>query len=246
MNEQLTIERPRWGWRDVLLVVALAIGGALLLALLSSLVLPAQSSGLASPANYVLTALVYGVLLLGIYLFGVRRADWAALGWRSAPAITYAATPLLLLLLLFGMAAVNLTIGFLQGQPFENPQIEALAGSEPFSVPQLLLVLLLVAGLVPVVEESFFRGMVYPLLRYQGGPLLAILVSGFLFAVVHLNPAGEGWEIFLLMPGLLIPGVLLGLLREWSGSVLPCILLHSLQNALGLLAINAFLATTPA
>lgn len=225
-----TDETVGWGWRAVALVVALTIVGAFAIFFLTTQY-GAQADGSLSPLVAFLAGIaIYGVILAGIYLFAARRSGWAALGWRPVSWQVLVATPALLIVGLFGIAAINLTIAVLQGGTFENPQSDALTGGSPLSQTELLLGLLLVAGIVPVAEELLFRGMIYPLLRHRGA-VFAIVISAALFSLVHFIP--------LLLPALFFIGLLLGLLREWSKSVIPCILFHALQNGIGLLAINA-------
>jgi hypothetical protein len=45
------------------------------------------------------------------------------------------------------------------------------------------------------------------------------------------------------MPALFFVGLNLALLREWSKSVFPGIMVHIIQNSLALLAINAALSS---
>jgi hypothetical protein len=241
------IDSPPWGWRDVGLVAALTLGGAIVLMLILSTLFGADPEatdpGLASPTSYLATASIYGIMLLGIYGTAARRAGWQMLGMRTPSwRAMFVTMPLLLVLALAGMIMINLAIMWLRGEPFDNPQVEALTGGNPLSTGQLLVLAVLVAGIVPLAEELFFRGMIYPLLRHRWGTVVAIVVSAALFAVVHLNLAGEGVEIVLLMPALFFMGLVLGQLREWSRSVVPCIALHAIWNGIALLSINAVLS----
>ncbi|NJO04215.1 MAG: CPBP family intramembrane metalloprotease [Chloroflexaceae bacterium] len=224
-----------WGWRDVIAVVVTVLAGTLVLLGAIQLLPIAQDEalGVTSPVPYISTALIYLLILLAVYLFAARRSGWAALGWRPVPIPMLLMVPALLLLIITGMVLINLLIVLATGD-FENPQVDALTGGNALTSNQLLLLLVLVAGVVPAVEEVFFRGMIYGLMRRQWGALLAIVASAALFSVVHVLP--------ILMPALFFVGLVLGFLREWSKSIVPCILLHSLQNALVLIAINATLS----
>jgi hypothetical protein len=228
---------PAWGWREIGAVVALTVAGALLLLLVQwglSLVggLESVATGATSPVNYATILIIYGVLLFGIYRF----AGWEVSGWRSVTARDmYFTTPLMLVLMLSGMVLINIAMAALQGGAFENPQVDAISGGEPLSSVQLWFLLVLLAGVVPVAEELFFRGMLYPVMRSTWNPAIAIVGSAALFAVIHFIP--------LLLPTLFFMGVVLALLREWSGSTIPCIVLHGFQNGMALLAFNAALSS---
>jgi hypothetical protein len=225
---------PAWGWRDVggviVLLAGVTLGLFVLVRALRGWMGAAAEATLVSPLVYAATALIYLLLLLGIYLFAARRAGWAALGLRGDVWGALRLTPLLLLLVLVGMMLINSVIIQLSGS-FDNPQVDSLTGGEPLSRFELLALLVLVAGLVPFAEELFFRGMVYPLLRYQLGVALAVVLSAALFAAFHVVP--------LLMPALFFVGLVLGALRAWSGSLVPCIALHAMQNGVVLLVFQA-------
>lgn len=72
-------------------------------------------------------------------------------------------------------------------------------------------------------EELLFRGALWP--------HLGLIGTTFLFALVHVIPRRALW-IYPLFAAL--AGLLLGLLRDSSGSVFPCILMHVTVNALNL------------
>jgi sodium transport system permease protein len=77
----------------------------------------------------------------------------------------------------------------------------------------------LVLALLPAVcKEIAFRGFLLTGLRRRFRPWTAILLSSFLFAVLHMN-------VFMLAPAFLL-GVALGVLAVRSGSVLPGMVLH--------------------
>jgi len=88
---------------------------------------------------------------------------------------------------------------------------------------QALPMILTVSLAAPLGEELFFRGYALPALARSWGPLAACLVSGAMFSALHVNRIGflGLWEI----------GILLALLRLWSGSLWPAILCHATNNA---------------
>jgi len=81
-----------------------------------------------------------------------------------------------------------------------------------------------VAVAAPLGEELFFRGYALPALAKSWGPVAAVVVTGAMFSALHLNKIGFVglWEI----------GIMLALLRLWSGSLWPSILCHAANNAL--------------
>jgi membrane protease YdiL (CAAX protease family) len=101
--------------------------------------------------------------------------------------------------------------------------------------------LLVAFAAVPAVcEEILFRGFLQSgLVRLLGSAPRGIAVTALVFAVFHLDP----WRFF----GILVLGLFLGLLVHRSGSLLPAIGGHCLNNVLSIAgtALAAGPATEP-
>ena len=82
--------------------------------------------------------------------------------------------------------------------------------------------------LAPVGEEFFFRGFVYRALRSRLRVAIAAPLAGAAFGVVHAFPGGDNWVV---VPPLAVTGVLLCLLYERTGSLLPGIAAHMIVNS---------------
>lgn len=84
--------------------------------------------------------------------------------------------------------------------------------------------ILAIAVVGPILEELLFRGAITKALLKQYNPTKAILLSAFLFGVFHINPAQ------------ILPAFLIGILLAWTyyktASLIPCILMHVLNNSL--------------
>lgn len=92
--------------------------------------------------------------------------------------------------------------------------------------------LLSIALLAPVLEEMLFRGAIEGrLLRVWRNPWAAIVVSSLIFGIVHMNPAQIPFAFLL--------GMMFGWLYYRTGSLLPGIVGHVLNNSVA--AINMIL-----
>ena len=85
--------------------------------------------------------------------------------------------------------------------------------------------LLLDVVLGPLVEESFFRGCVLPVLARTTGPKVAILGAAILFATLHPVKTAVQWTCFAST------GIAYGWIRVKSGSTVPSTLMHAAYNA---------------
>lgn len=84
-------------------------------------------------------------------------------------------------------------------------------------------VLLVMAVLPAIAEETLFRGLIQPLLRRHLNPHLAILITSAVFSLLH--------QQYLAFLSIFVLGALLGYLREWSNSIWPSTILHFFNNA---------------
>lgn len=97
------------------------------------------------------------------------------------------------------------------------------------SVPELLLVITVVAFVPAIVEEMFFRGLVQTSFEKRVRPLRAALITGIVFGLYHFNP-------FAVVP-LMVLGVYFGLLRARSNSIVLPMTAHFVNNGLAVLAV---------
>ena len=99
-------------------------------------------------------------------------------------------------------------------------------GGDPLAIGLLVVFAVVLA---PIVEEIIFRGCLYRFLKSQTTRLPAQLLSGALFALIHLN-------LFSFLP-LLLVGVLLARVYERSGNLLVPIWFHAFFNGFSLLML---------
>ncbi len=79
----------------------------------------------------------------------------------------------------------------------------------------------------PFVEEVVYRGILYSAFQRSVGIPLAVLITTFLFALVHVPQYwGSPGTIFLIC----LLSLILTLIRVRTGNLLPCIALHTIFN----------------
>jgi membrane protease YdiL (CAAX protease family) len=88
-----------------------------------------------------------------------------------------------------------------------------------------------IAGIVPVVEEFFFRGLLQGTIRKYFGPATAIMISALIFAIPHGSSA--------LVP-IFVFGLTLGIVYERTGSIVSVATMHILNNSLTLISTKGF------
>jgi membrane protease YdiL (CAAX protease family) len=139
---------------------------------------------------------------------GIRRFHRSAFGWMALAVFAYLA-----------FAAIYVA---LVGEPEQEDIAEAF-GPVPF---QILLVVFAAA----ISEEICFRGMLFGGLRERLPRWAAALISAAVFGLLH------AFTGITAVPPLIVFGLILALLYEKTGSIVPGIILHMLNNATALLA----------
>jgi hypothetical protein len=81
--------------------------------------------------------------------------------------------------------------------------------------------------LAPLLEELFFRGMLYPVVRRSFGVTAAVLVTAAAFASIHGAQLGYAWGPLL---SIFVVGVVFTLVRERTSSVAASFLMHCGYN----------------
>ena len=87
---------------------------------------------------------------------------------------------------------------------------------------------LLIVVAAPVTEEICFRGMLFGGLREKLPRIVAALICGLIFGALHALTG------ITAVPPLIVFGFLLALLYERTGSILPGMILHMLNNIVAL------------
>jgi hypothetical protein len=81
--------------------------------------------------------------------------------------------------------------------------------------------------IAPVLEELFFRGMLFPTLRRGMGTVIAVLLTAAAFAAIHGAQLGYAWAPIL---SIFVVGLALTMVRERTDSVAASVLTHSGYN----------------
>jgi len=123
-----------------------------------------------------------------------------------------------------GLGIVALVLGlWLANRMVVLPAQDAseLAGIPPLTVWSLLLVAAPIAG---IVEEAAFRGYMQRPIERLHGPAIAILVTGTMFAVAHLDFTPILWPYYVAV------AAVYGMVSFLTDSIRPAIVLHTAGN----------------
>lgn len=165
-----------------------------------------------------------------IFIYGFRKTGNS---FKNTFAIK-AFNPLIIIAVIVMLPAMQYLIGLL------NQQVEKVLPPPPWfwELFERIFknrfgfwgVILKVVVLAPVIEEVLFRGIIMHGLMRNYKNWYAILLSGILFSVFHLNPWQMTYTFFL--------GLLLGWIMVKTRSLPLAIIVHALNNLIVLLSIT--------
>jgi membrane protease YdiL (CAAX protease family) len=121
--------------------------------------------------------------------------------------------------------AIYLAFTILYSVAITEPKQKDIA--ESFGPTFLQILMIVIAA--PIAEETCFRGMLFGGLREKLPRIAAALICGLIFGALHALTGVTA------VPPLIVFGFLLALLYERTGSIIPGILLHMINNTIALL-----------
>jgi membrane protease YdiL (CAAX protease family) len=228
---------PRWPLWMAPAAILLGFGLGLVLTIIVDLVGHAAGSSIAHPTPAVTIAsdIVFdlGFVLSALYFTKLAgNVSPSAFGFRRIPWRTGVAAFVVAAVGYFVVTAVYASLFKLHGKDKLPSELGVTK-----STAALIAATVFVCVIAPIAEEFFFRGFLFGVLRRwritvagrELGPWVAAVVVGILFGLAHTGSASSQYLIPL---GFL--GFVLCILRWKTGSLYPCMALHSANNSLAL------------
>lgn len=173
--------------------------------------------------------LLYGLVMVFLYVslsLLPGSPFWRTLGWRkiTRPDGRRPRSPWLFFFAGCGLSLAVL-IATYKMQPPEDVPIEEL-----FRYKNTAMLFMAMAVLIaPLVEETVFRGYLYPLFAKTFGVASSVVLTGILFGLMHGAQLGWTWGLVLVLVAV---GVIFTLVRARTGSVYASFLLHLGYNSM--------------
>jgi membrane protease YdiL (CAAX protease family) len=176
---------------------------------------------LSSLAAHLVTLAIIWAVVTG---FG-RRSFWKAPEWRWS-GLSWIEKPLFVVGVVVLMFALDVLLGRLLPESKETLFDRLLKTSANVRV----VIALLAVFTAPLVEEWVYRGVLYAGLRRIAGVWPSVLVVAVLFAGVHFP---QYWGAWAGLIGISILSLTLTIIRARTKSILPCVAVHVVFNAIG-------------
>lgn len=240
------------GLTGVGMVIASLLSAAIWISM-THLPLPAMQSEMFNPKYYSEIMILQAVstlfmMFLPVVFFAMicYRKPWLYTGANSATSWKQFALVAVILILVFpvggALAELNkvmplphkLELKFKAMEETRRAQEAAFININTFS--KYIFSIFIIAVLPAIFEEFFFRaGLQNIFMRWFRGPLVAIILTSFIFSIIHISYYG-----FLVRFAL---GMILGYIFYYSGSIWLSVFLHFLFNGLQVTAMYALKAS---
>jgi membrane protease YdiL (CAAX protease family) len=218
--------RPRWPWwYGPLGFLAGGITGSVTAAIVwvaAGVDDAADSPGAIVVGTFLLDgSLVAAALLFASFVrkprawhFGLRRAPfWPAVGWAALGMFSF-----------YVLVAIYSVIL----DPHVEQNVAKDLGADDSTIG-LIAAGFMIICVAPFCEEFFFRGFFYGALRTKFPVIVAALIDGAVFGLIHYEGGNDG---LLIVPPLALLGFTFCLVYERTRSLYPVIALHSINNSI--------------
>jgi membrane protease YdiL (CAAX protease family) len=229
--------RVPWGWGDLVLLVAVAISGTFVVSLL--LIKGFTIAGVSFrqvqniPGNrnlfLILNQALLSLVLLAYLAAQMRHSFhvpfWRTVGWRPLQTGQTPRAAAYMGLIFSGcLLAILVTLSSAAFKSNTKMPIEQFFQDRRSA----LLLMSLGVLLAPVLEETIFRGYLYPVVARSFGVNAGILVTGTLFGLLHASQLWGGWAQIAL---LVVVGIVFTYARARTHTVVASYLLHVSYNS---------------
>jgi membrane protease YdiL (CAAX protease family) len=243
-------ERAPWGGLDLFLFIGFGFLGLVVAfgivvgIAVFAFHIPIRDLGQSSTtsAKSMIAVLAQGVWsgFVLLYFFVMVRVRtqapfWRTMGWRGLH-LHGQTTSASIFRCLGGGAMLALIVSF--AGKFINEKGELPIEEMFHSRPTVILLMGLGILVAPLVEETMFRGFLYPILARRLGMTAGVILTGVLFGAMHAQQLWGGWGQITLLIGV---GILLTWVRARTGTVTASYFVHLGYNSL--LFLGFFIAT---
>jgi uncharacterized protein len=239
--------RVPWGWLDLLLLVLFSIAALLVMSVGFAIIYrltghdPRELTP-ASPAMIYIAVILQAILdaIVLVYMLGLMRwryasPPWRALGWQPLPNAPLNRGSFVLglifggILLSFFVAAASQLF-----PPKKQLPVEQIMNDHRAAILFMVMAVLV----APVVEETLFRGFLYPVAARTFGVPIGIVLTGLLFGLLHASQLSGGpWLVVLII----FVGCVFTWIRAKTGTVLASFIVHTAYN--GIQVVGLLVAT---
>lgn len=222
--KEFSFKSMYWSWKELILLL-----------LITFLFVPIVIENLLHDVLYIfwedslyagtITGLVMAIIFtVGVYVIALRpyNLSWRAVGFNTFHT-SYWKSILFWTSLLIVVSVGIVILMELLGGTTENTKTESLQNN--MRIWTILIAFVSAAIISPIYEEIFYRGFLYRWFRVKWGVSAGILLSSFVFMLVHI-------PTYNTLPINFLSGVIFSWTYEKTGSLYPGMIIHAVFNGI--------------
>ena len=239
--------RVPWNWLDIFLLVLFSLALLVVMSVAFAVVyrltghdpreLNPSSPGMIYAA-VILQAFLDAIILaymLGLLRWRYHRSPWNALGWQPLPRGQMSLGSMVMTLIFGGILLSFVVAAASQLFP---PKKELPVEQIMHDHRAAILFMVMAVLVAPVVEETLFRGFLYPVAARSFGVPAGIVITGTLFGLLHASQLSGGpWLVVLII----FVGCVFTWIRAKTDTVLASFIVHTAYN--GIQVVGLLVAT---
>ena len=235
----------RWPWHPLTAIAAVII--TFVLSQLAAVIISGVLTDVVFPhaddtvSQFLVIGLAESLVILGVYgIFRNARVPFSELGF-TRPQARDVWMPAVGFVVYFGLF-VTLSMVIKALVPgLDLNQKQDIGFNDASGMADLTLVFLALVVLAPLAEEILFRGFLFGTLRRKLSFAAATLITSLLFGAAHLM-GGEQGAALLWIAGIdtLLLSTVLCYLREHTGRLWGCVLLHATKNCVAFMLLFVY------
>lgn len=222
--KEFSFKTMSWSWKELIPLL-----------LITFLFVPIVIENLIQDVLYVfledslysgtLTGLLMAIIFSsGVYVIALRpyNLSWRAVGFNTFQT-SYWKSIISWTSLLIVISIVIIILMELLGGTTENTKTESLQNN--IGIWTILIAFVSAAIISPIYEEIFYRGFLYRWFRVKWGVPAGILLSSFVFTLVHI-------PTYNTLPINFLSGVIFSWTYEKTKSIYPGMIIHAVFNGI--------------
>lgn len=227
-SENSYFNQSAWSWKELIMLLTLVLVlipffiEYLLINYLTEVFQNELYSG-------TLIGLIMSIIFtLGVYFIAIRpkSLSWKEVGFQRFNKSYWGPLIGWTMVLIIGSILLSVIVEWIFNMGTDNSKTDSL--QTRLTTMNIVIAFVSAAIISPIYEEIFYRGFLYRWIRTKYGLLAGMLMSSFIFMLVHI-------PTFNSLPYTFLSGLIFAWTYEKTQSIYPAMIIHGLFNGLAIL-----------
>lgn len=227
-SENSYFNQSAWSWKELIMLLTLVL---VLIPFFIEYLLMQYLTEIFQNELYsgTLIGLIMSIIFtLGVYFIAIRpkSLSWKEVGFQRFKKSYWGPILGWTIVLIIGSILLSYIVEWIFDMGTDNSKTDSL--QTRLTTMNIVIAFVSAAIISPIYEEIFYRGFLYRWIRTKYGLLAGMLISSFIFMLVHI-------PTFNSLPYTFLSGLIFAWTYEKTQSIYPAMIIHALFNGLAIL-----------